>query len=81
LVLAEAYNRVANVAVSADQVMADAESSGRSYFATWLDEARKQASGSPRAALLELVAALATDPSSVRNVIDKLVANRRGAAR
>jgi DNA helicase-2/ATP-dependent DNA helicase PcrA len=55
-------------------IIADGESSGRSYFATWLHEARKQAIDSPQATLLELVGALATDPSSARNVIDRLVA-------
>jgi DNA helicase-2/ATP-dependent DNA helicase PcrA len=73
-VLAEGYNRIANIAVSADEVIADAESSGRSYFATWLEEARNQAGESPKAALLDIVATLAADPSSARSVVDKIVA-------
>lgn len=41
-VLIESFNRLAEIAIDVDQVVADAESSGFSYLATWLETVRSQ---------------------------------------
>jgi DNA helicase-2/ATP-dependent DNA helicase PcrA len=41
-VLVEAFNRLAETAVSVEQVNTDAEATGRSYFTTWLEAAERQ---------------------------------------
>ena len=79
-VLIEAFNRVAEIAVAADQVVTDAETTGCSYFATWLESAAGQRLNPLQAKLIDLVAPLATDPSGARPAIAAIIgefANRQ----
>lgn len=73
-VLIEAFNRIAKIAVSVDQVVTEAEATGQSYFATWLDTAEKEVGSSPRTKLLELIAAASEDPAAARKTIDSILA-------
>ena len=79
-VLIEAFNRIASIAVAVDQVVADAEATGRSYILTWLDAARKETGCSPEAGLLELIDRLASDPSGARKVIDEVLSKFEDAS-
>lgn len=69
IVVVESFNRMVDMAVAIDQVIADAETTGRTYLTTWLETARQDAP--PTAArLLELVAPLTGEPSAARAAID-----------
>lgn len=73
-VLIEAFNRIAEIAVSVNQVITEAEATGQSYFATWLDTAEKEVDGAPRKKLLELITTVAEDPAAARKSIDAILA-------
>jgi DNA helicase-2/ATP-dependent DNA helicase PcrA len=65
-VLIEAFNRMAEIGVSFDQVVADAEATGRSYLTTWLDAVARETASSPGSKLLDLIGQIANDTSSAR---------------
>jgi len=72
-VLIEAFNRVAEIAVSVDQVAADAETTGHSYLATWLDAAKRELVSSSKSMLLELIGGIANDVSSARKATEDIL--------
>src|SRR5262249_27212440 len=72
-VLIEAFNRMAGIGVSVDQVVADAEATGRSYIATWLDAAGGGGASSTSSKLLELIGQIANDTSSARKATDDIL--------
>src|SRR6516165_6434393 len=57
-VLIEAFNRIAEISVSVEQVIAEAETIGRSYFVTWIDSASRDIQGTQQSNLLTLLATL-----------------------
>lgn len=67
--LVEAYNRLEKANISVEQAAADAQATGRSYLATWLDAARQTANS----ILLELVAPAVADAGAVRTAMDRIV--------
>lgn len=69
-VLVEAFNRMADTTIAAEQVLADAEATGRSYLATWLETARGQRLEPPQVKLTKLFASLVDDPSRLKATID-----------
>ena len=71
--LVEAFNRMAESAVSVDQVIADAETTGRGYLVTWLETAGKQSLGPALANLLTLLAPSANDVSTVKTAIEAIL--------
>lgn len=73
-VLVEAFNRMVGAPVAADQIVADSEASSRSYFATWLDTAARQASTDTQRRLVNLMVSLVADPAGARGVIDQALA-------
>jgi len=79
-VLIEAFNRIAEIGVSVDQVVADAEATGRSYLATWLDAAGREIASSPKRRLLELIGQIMNDPSGARKVTEDILAEFEQAA-
>lgn len=72
-VLVEAFNRMAESAVSVDQVIADAETTGRSYLVTWVETAGKQSLEPAVANLLTLLAPSASDVSTVKAAIEAIL--------
>jgi DNA helicase II / ATP-dependent DNA helicase PcrA len=73
VLLTESFNRVADVTIPADQVIADAETTGRGYLATWLEAARAQPLGAPHTRLLDLVGRLAGGAAGARPAIDAIL--------
>ncbi len=70
-VFVESFNRMAGIALVADQIIIDAETTGRSYLATWLEAAAH--GGLAPARLLELVSRLASQPGGAKAVIDGIL--------
>src|SRR5690606_15917424 len=65
-VLVEAFNRIAEIGISAEQIAVDAEATGRSYLTTWLEAASAQTLKPTHAKLIELFAPLTDSPSAVK---------------
>ena len=72
-VLIEAFNRISEIAVSVNQVITEAETTGQSYFATWLDTAEKEVGNSARKELLELIVTASKDSAAARKTIDAIL--------
>lgn len=72
-VLVEAFNRLAETAVSVEQVTTDAEATGRSYFSTWLEATGRQNLASAHKGLLTLLAPAAGDPSTVKPAVEAIL--------
>lgn len=73
-VLVESFNRLASTAVPVEQVVTDAETTGRSYFITWLEAVRKQNLAPTHARLVELISPCASEPSAIRPAIEAVLA-------
>ncbi len=71
--LVESFNRMAETNVAADQVITDAETTGRSYLATWLEAAGRQSLKPAQAPLLDLLVPLTSDPSSAKAAIEAIL--------
>ena len=72
-VLIDAFNRMAGMDIATDQVVADAEATGQSYFTMWLAAARQQAGADAVAGILEIGRPLADDASAARPAADALL--------
>ena len=71
-VLIEAFNRFAQIGITVDVVLSDAEASGESYFSVWAKAARRDTDpSSPYAKLLETVGRLALDSSAAKRIIEE----------
>lgn len=66
-VLVEAFNRLAEISVAVDQVVTDAEATGRGYLVTWVEAAATQ---SLQAAHATLLAPLTSDSPTANRVIE-----------
>ena len=74
-VLVESFNRLAQATVSVEVVITDAETTGRGYLVTWLEMARtQQGLADAEANLLTLLSPSVSDPSTVRPVIEAILA-------
>ena len=73
-VLIEAFNRIAEISVSVEQVIAEAETIGRSYFVTWIDSASRDIQGTQQSNLLTLLATLEVDPVSIKPAVETILA-------
>lgn len=65
-VLVEAFNRLAEIMVSVEQVITDAETTGRSFLSIWLETAGRQSLTPARSGLLGLLSPAAGDISAVK---------------
>jgi DNA helicase II / ATP-dependent DNA helicase PcrA len=72
-VMTEAFNRIAEAAISSDLVIAEAEATGRTYLVTWLESVGSQPLDKSDAALLTLISKPATDPSTVKSAVEDIV--------
>lgn len=73
VVLVESFNRMADITIPVDQVITDAETSGRSYLATWLDAVAAHETDQGPARLAGLVAPLIGDPAGAKTTIERIV--------
>jgi DNA helicase-2/ATP-dependent DNA helicase PcrA len=69
----EAFNRIANLAISSDEIVSEAETTGRSYLGTWLDMAISGGTGQPEANLLTIFAASVDSVTAVKTSIESLM--------
>ena len=69
----ESFNRMAETNVAVGQVTTDAETTGHSYLATWLETVGAQNFDAGRASLLELLDPLLSDSSAGRPTIDGIL--------
>jgi DNA helicase-2/ATP-dependent DNA helicase PcrA len=73
IILVEAYNRISGIDCNADQIVADAEATGKGYGTSWLAAAEVLSHGSSKALLLELAAQLIADPASYKLIVARLI--------
>lgn len=72
-VLVEAFNRIGELVISSDQVVADAEATGRDYLATWIEAARAQPLSSLPNELVSRIEPLAADLSGIKTALDAIL--------
>jgi DNA helicase-2/ATP-dependent DNA helicase PcrA len=72
-VLVDSFNRMAETAIDVEQVIADAESSGFSYLATWLEAARAQDLQPSEAALLDFLSSPTGEQSGVQANVEAIL--------
>ncbi len=72
-VFVEAFNRIAQVEVSVDQIVADAESTGESYLSSWLRVVRGESGAAQKGRLTDLLSKLIADPVSSHKVIGEML--------
>jgi DNA helicase-2/ATP-dependent DNA helicase PcrA len=72
-VLIEAFNRMAETKVPVGQIVTEAETTGRSYLATWLDTVRQQNLKVEHADLLALLLPSTNDTSAVKQTLDGIL--------
>jgi DNA helicase-2/ATP-dependent DNA helicase PcrA len=72
-IVVSAFNRFSDIDCNAEQIIADAEATGRGYINSWLLTAIAPAEGSPGAALLDLASKLIESTTSFRTVVTKLI--------
>lgn len=70
----DAFNRIVGQELNPDQIAADAEATGRGYFASWLATARASVGDGAGAKLLALAAALPSDGSNAKAIVTQIVA-------
>jgi DNA helicase II / ATP-dependent DNA helicase PcrA len=73
-VMVEAFNRIGGIAVSSDQVIAEAETTGHSYLVTWLGTAAAQGLDATGAHLLQILSGPANDPAAIRTALEAMLA-------
>jgi|SRR5579884_68890 len=71
-VLVDAFNRFAEIQVSVDQVLSDAEASGVAYLRAWVEAAKREVGdGSARLELIEAASRL--EPASAMKIADEIL--------
>ena len=75
----DSFNRMADQNIAVDQVITDAETTGRGYLATWLQTANDI--DASRGDLLDLVGPFTTDSSAGKSAIDAILEAFAGAPR
>jgi DNA helicase II / ATP-dependent DNA helicase PcrA len=72
-VLVEAFNRMAEITVSAEQILTDAETTGRSFLSTWLETAGRQNLTPAHRSLLVLLSPSASEISAVKSATEAIL--------
>ena len=72
-VLVDSFNRMSETAIDVEQVIADAESSGFSYLATWLEAARAQDLEPGVVALLDSLSSSTGEKSAVQADVEGIL--------
>jgi DNA helicase-2/ATP-dependent DNA helicase PcrA len=80
LVLVEAFNRIADIELSSDQLTVEAEATGRGYLATWLAAANATSASMTQASELQHIGVMIADPTSAKTVVDRLLAEFQSVA-
>ena len=73
VVLVDAFNRVASLECSSEEIVAEAEASGRSYFASWLRLVTELCREGPRKELVELASRLSTPIVDYKAIVTNLI--------
>jgi DNA helicase-2/ATP-dependent DNA helicase PcrA len=73
-VLIEAFNRLTGIAVSVNQVITEAEATGRSYLAIWLERAGSHPLKPSVNVLLEHIALAANGSAQIKAAVDGILA-------
>ncbi len=73
-VMVEAFNRVADISISPEQTISEAETTGRSYLMTWLNAAGAKDLEPANASLLGLLSGSAKDPTATKMAMEDIVA-------
>lgn len=68
----ESFNRMVGITVAVDQVTTDAETTGQTYLATWIEAARQEAAPA-QARVLDMVGTLLSEASGVWEAIEKIL--------
>jgi hypothetical protein len=71
--MVEAFNRMADVSVSSQEIITEAETTGRSYLVTWLDAARSQDLAESNTSLLDLLSQPSVDLTSVKPALEGIL--------
>jgi DNA helicase-2/ATP-dependent DNA helicase PcrA len=72
--LVEAFNRLAGTTVSVEQVITDAETTGRDYLTTWLETAKTQDNLETAGVnLIDLISPCVGDPAAVKPAIESIL--------
>jgi DNA helicase-2/ATP-dependent DNA helicase PcrA len=74
-VLIEAFNRLTGLVVSVQQVITEAETTGHSYIAIWLETAGRQNLKQSVTDLLTLISGAANDASLVKTALEGILAD------
>jgi DNA helicase-2/ATP-dependent DNA helicase PcrA len=73
-VLIEAFNRLTGLAIPVQQVITEAETTGRSYISIWLETAGRQTLKPSVPELLTHIAAATNDASLIKTALDAILA-------
>jgi len=71
--LVDAFNRVSNLSLSAEEIFAESEATHRDYLTTWIDSSSRGDSGESAASLLSFAARMSSNVSAARTVVPALV--------
>jgi len=74
IVLVDSFNRMAETDLAPERVIADAEASGRTFLATWLEAIAGQNIADDNRRLLELLEPAVAQPSAVKTALDRILA-------
>lgn len=72
-VLVDAFNRAASSDCNTEQIIADAEASGRGYFQSWLGAVAEVAHDGPRKVMFDFAVNLAGSNADFKNLVGQLV--------
>ena len=73
IILVEAFNHIADIDVAVDQVITDAEVTGKSYLSVWLHAATGVVNTSSNKKLLQLVNQIQLEPTSRKKVFEEFI--------
>jgi DNA helicase-2/ATP-dependent DNA helicase PcrA len=72
-VMVEAFNRMADLSVSSQEIITEAETTGRSYLVTWLDAAHSQDLAELNTSLLDLLSKPSVDSTAVKAALEGIL--------
>ncbi len=64
---------MADISIPVGQIITDAETTGRSYFVTWLEATASQELKPAQAKLLELISPSVTNPIAVQSAVERIL--------
>ncbi|MGH7557594.1 MAG: 3'-5' exonuclease, partial [Gemmatimonadota bacterium] len=74
VVMIDSFNRMTQIDIAADQVVTDAEATGQTYLAIWLQAVKEENLDAADARLIELLVPVVNEPASAKGAIDAFLA-------